>query len=365
VPRLLALRRSSPPMASKVPSTMRAVVARGQGRAGDFSQVAVVPDHPVPRPGRGQVLIRAVASSVNPIDWKLLKMFPLSYPKVLGMDVAGVVAEVGSGCERLHVGDEVWADLGNTLASGDLQLGAYGEYAVADESQVSLKPQSLDFQEAAALPLVGLTSFQALRMVGAPWTGRQGLTVVVTSGAGGTGLVAVQLAKAWGAEQIIAAASEKNAPLLRSLGATRVVDHHKESLWDVLPADSVDVIYDNLGAAGTADAAMAALRPGGKYIFLPGNGGAVSRRPKPGVEQLDYGMCDSSRGEDLDELRALVEAGHLQALVSKTFPLDAIAEAFSASVGGRVVGKIGVQLAAPQHPPEVLGAGRAPSRDAA
>jgi len=344
---LLFLKAAAEP---PLPTTMRAVVATGAGaKEGDFSKVKVVSDRAVPQPGHGQVLLRVEASSVNPVDYKLLsqpffKVFSLS-PKVLGFDVAGTVVEVGSGCTRLKLGDEVWADLGQSGVFHHLiQLGAWAEYAVADESQVGLKPKSFSALEAAALPLVGLTDLQALRMAGAPWPDRRNFTVAITSGSGGTGTPAIQMAKAWGASRIVTAASASHAALLKSLGATDVVDYHDSSLWDFLGNDSVDIVYDNYGAPGTADAAMAAIRSGGVFIFLPGKGGDVSKNPKPGVRQINFGLCDSSKHEDLDALRTLADAGNLTSVVQQSLPLEEIVQALSIVLAGHVVGKLGINV---------------------
>merc|ERR1712224_389076 len=128
---------------------------------------------------------------------------------------------------------------------------------------------------------------------------------------------AIQLAKAYGASRIITAAGASHTDFLQNLGATDVIDYHKASLWDVLPADSVDIVYDNYGSAGTADAALPSIRSGGVFIFLPGKGGAVSKHSKEGVKQIDYGLCDSSHHEDLDALKELVDEGHLKAVIDK------------------------------------------------
>lgn len=332
------------------PTTMRAAVVTGKGsKEGDFSKVSVVTDRPVPSPGKGQVLIKVAASSVNPVEWKLLSS-PLLIPltllksKVWGFDVAGTVEQVGSGCSRLKVGDEVWADLGKSSLFNPIQLGAWAEYAVADESQVGLKPSTLNFQDAGSLPLVALTDYQALKKAGAPWTGRRNLTVVITSGSGGTGIPAIQLAKAYGATRIVTAASASHADLLKSLGATDVIDYHKSSLWEALPADSVDIVYDNYGASGTADAAVPSIRAGGVFIWLPGKGGAASKQPKEGVTQINYGLCDSSRHEDLDALAALASAGKLKGVVQHSYALEEIVQALNASFSGHVVGKVGLDL---------------------
>lgn len=338
----------------EVPETMRAVVATGPTAAGDLKKVHFVTDRKVPRPRSSQVLIKVAASSVNPVDWKILENPLIGFPHVLGFDVAGTVVEVGSNCQRLKVGDEVWADLGKSFLSIGLQLGAWAEYAVADESQVGLKPGSLSFQDAASLPLAGLTDLQALRKAGAPWNGTQNFTVVVTSGAGGTGIPAIQLARALGASNVITASSPEHADLLKSFGATLVVDYHKTTIWEALPEDSVDVVYDNYGAAGTADLAMKVIRPGGVFIFLPGKGGGVSKHPKPGVRQINYGLCDSSKHEDLDALAAFTQAGHLKAYVSQAFGLEDFATAFNVSISGHALGKVGIKVAAASEEPVIV-----------
>jgi len=268
-------------------------------------------------------------------------------PKVLGFDVSGTVEAVGSGCTRLKVGDAIWADLGKSgILKGGVQLGAWAQFAVADESQVGLKPHSLNFTEAATLPLVALTDYQALKKAGFPWTGKKNLTVVVTSGSGGTGVPAIQLVKACGASRIITAASPSHAALLKELGATDVFDYHKTTIWKELPEDSVDIVYDNYGSAGTADAAMPSLRSGGVFVFLPGKGGSISKHPKLGVKQINYGLCDSSKHEDLDALKAIADAGNLKAVVQETFALGDIVKALNASFAGHVVGKLAIDCAA-------------------
>lgn len=327
---------------------MRAAVVYGKAPEGNFSKVKVVSNHPVPQPGRDQVLIRVVASSVNPVDWKLLSnaLYNVASPKIPGFDVAGVIESVGAGCTRLKPGDEVWADLGKTkVLSGLLQLGAWAEFAVADESQVGLKPVSLNFQQAASLPLAAMTDLQALQKTGAPWATDRNVTVVITSGAGGTGTAAIQLAKWFGAGRIVTAASPSNAGILKKLGATDVIDYHQTTIWDALGEDAVDVVYDNYGAPGTADAAMASLRSGGVFVFLPGKGGAVSKHPKPGVRQFNYGLLDCSHHEDLDALAKAADAGSLRAVVLQHFDLTDITKALQASIGGHVVGKVGVDIA--------------------
>lgn len=331
--------------ACAAPSTMRAVVVSGKAAEGDFSRVKVVNDHPVPTPGRGQVLIRVAASSVNPVDWKLMEFPMWGNGLVAGFDVAGIVESVGAQCNRLRVGDAVWADLGKGLLTAPHpQIGAWAEYAVADEEQVGLVPSTLSLEDAASLPLVALTAHQAYEKAKAPWKGPD-VTVVVTSGSGGTGIPGIQLAKAFGATRIITAASPKNADLLRSIGATDVIDYHKSTIWATLQNESVDVVFDNYGAAGTADAAMPSLKSnGGVFVFLPGKGAVVSENPKPGVHQIDFGIVDSSRHEGLDALARFVDNGKLRAVVRESYVLEDVVSALKSSVAGHAVGKIGINI---------------------
>merc|ERR1719183_2989246 len=125
--------------------------------------------------------------------------------------------------------------------------------------------------------------------------------------------------------------------LLKELGATDVFDYHKGTIWEQLTDNSVDIVYDNYGAAGTADAAMPAIRSGGVFIWLPGKGGAKAKHPKEGVTEINYGLCNSSHHEDLDALKTLAEAGHLRAVVQESFPLNDIGKALNASFGGHTV----------------------------
>lgn len=228
-------------------------------------------------------------------------------------------------------------------------------------------PPSLSYGDAGALPLVGLTSLQALREAwphqpqpkqrrsGPPPPPPPPPSVFITSGAGGTGHVAIQIAKAWGAN-VTAVGGTADAYFMLKLGANSVVDYQIQSnVFAGIPDNSLDVVYDNFGAPGTADHAMAALKPGGTFIFLPGNGGAISPAPKKGVRQIDFGDVDPGNYTDLDALSALVENGKLFPHVQATFSIDGeIPAAFNLSMKGAVQGKIGVLIPAvplPRPPP--------------
>lgn len=246
--------------------------------------------------------------------------------------------------------DTVWADLGKVeVLKLGLQLGAYAEYAVASESQVGHAPKTLPLADAGTLPLVALTSYQALRKTGAgsTWDTGKGktFTVVITSGSGGTGFVGVQLAKAWGATRIVTAAGPQNAGWLKEMGASEVIDYHSSTIWENLANGTVDVVYDNYGAPGTADLAMPKMKSGGIFIWLPGKGGGKAKHPRKDVTEIDYGLCDSSKHEDLDALASIADKGELKAHVGNWFDLQDIPAAFNLSQHGKAAGKIGVRVA--------------------
>ncbi len=303
-----------------LPTTMDAMVASKAMPKGDLSALGLRRDAKVPTPRHGQVLIQVRASSVNPVDWKIIEtgggFGVFRFPHVIGFDLAGTVVAC-PGCRRVRVGDDVWADNGEFWPLRGGELGAYAQYALSDETQVALKPPNLNWEEAATLPLVGLTSLQALQETGAPWAELKAPQVMITSGAGGTGFVAVQMAKAWGAN-VTAVGSPADEKFIRSLGADAFIDYTlHDNVFEVLANNSLDVVYDNFGAPGTADQAMPALRAGGTFIFLPGDGGAVSKHPKPGVKQINYGLCKSTNHTDLDILRVLVEGGQVRPRVQQ------------------------------------------------
>jgi len=315
---------------------------------------------PTPRAGFGNVLIRVNGSSVNPSDVDTVEGGGCT--NGCGADVSGTVVEC-VGCKRLKVGDEVW-----TVAEG-----AYADYVTSPESFTSLKPAVLPHGAAATIPEVGLTSLLSLKRtgsrpgtpipVGTPWPSTKNLTIAITAGSGGTGFIGIELAKAYGAVHIATATTGADGiAFVRSLGATIVVDYKKEDLFESLPDNSVDIVYDNYGAEGTADKAMRTIRPGGVYLLMPHGEcfekktqgpPCLSAHPKPGVTQLNYVTgpdFDAHALQGLDELAALFNAGKLSAHVDQTFSLQDAAKAFAYSAGpgeggvGEHIGKISITM---------------------
>lgn len=307
---------------------MRAAIYDNYGGA-DVLDVREVADPPV---GPDTVLVRTRATSVNPVDWKIREgylqgAYPHHLPVIPGWDVAGVVEAVGPAVRTgLQVGDEVYG----YVRRDDVAFGTTAELVPAPERTVTRRPASLSFEEAAALPLAGLTAYQALtEALGV----ENGDRVLVHAGAGGVGHLAVQIAAALGAE-VVATASERNHDFLRELGASEVVDYRRGPVGEQLEMP-VDAVLDLVGGDALADApnqvkdtsrvasivdAQTVLGMGGRYVFV---------RPERA---------------HLDALAALADEGRLRVKVAATYPLDRVADAHRASEEGHTRGKIVVTV---------------------
>lgn len=281
--------------------TMRAVtVARFGG-----PEAVEITEHPVPRPGPGQVRIRVKAAAVNPVDLAMRSgVFGGEERIGLGWDVAGLVDAVGPGVTR-PLGERVMA-----VATGHRKpLGAQADHLVVDSDTLAPVPASLDFTQAATLPLNATTAAQALRLLGlAP-----GGSLLVTGAGGGVGTHAVELARHWGL-RVTGLGSAAHEDFVRSRGA----DHYLPR-GAALPAAGFDGVLD---AAALGQAALAAVRDGGAYAGLwPGSEPAAER----GIRVAALGV--QSDGALLTELAALAERGVLSTRVAATYPLHAAAEA--------------------------------------
>eukprot|EP00035_Acanthoeca_spectabilis_P033897 m.25971 g.25971 ORF g.25971 m.25971 type:complete len:1077 (+) comp6262_c0_seq1:117-3347(+) len=328
---------SAPGTAGALP--MRRVVAPGFVGTNwselSLETLSALPALPTPT----SVRVAVVGSSVNPVDWKIIEQrlypgLPASFPAPLGMDMAGVVQEVGSGCPRLKAGDRVWADLAED------NLGGYSTYTVVECDHLGLVPQELSLSDAAVLPLVSMTGLAALTTAGAPWT--TGPVVVVLGGSGGCGTSGIQMALAYGAATVITTTSADNFDFVRSLGATKVFDYRTQDWAKELGPNSVDVVYDTVGETGTADKAMTTLRSNGWFVTIAG---ALADKVPPTLHQafIHHWMKNVTA---LDRIAALISAGKLKAHIQSTFALDQIPAAFAASTSGQVVGKLAINTTA-------------------
>jgi NADPH:quinone reductase-like Zn-dependent oxidoreductase len=281
------------------------------------------------------VLIEARAAGVNPVDHLIVKGFmsagPLTQPLAIGNEVAGVVAAVGSEVADFAVGDEVFARVDPRVG------GAFAEYVAVDQALVAAKPEALSFEEAASLPLVGLTAWQALTeqaQVG------PGTRVLIHGGAGGVGSVAVQLAKHLGAE-VVATASADSVELVRTLGADQVVDYRAEQFDEVV--SGVDVVFDTVGGQ-TQDRSFRVLKPGGTLVSIVPIADAEAKKAEWNVDARAFMM--RPHGEQLARLGALVDSGELRPLLETTFPLAEAAEALGKVERGGARGKTVLRIPA-------------------
>ena len=280
---------------------------------------------PRPEPQAGEVLLRVHAAGVNQIDWKirqgLMKDFqPVTFPYTPGIEVAGVVEEVGP---------DVAADLIGQAVLGQIAAGAYAEYVTVPVEALALKPETLSFIEAAAFPVGATTAWRTLFDNGGLTSGQR---VLIQGAAGGVGLFAVQLAK-WKGAQVIGTASTANLEFVRSLGADTVVDYTTTPVESVV--QDVDLVLDGVGAA-TLSSSLAALRHGGTLISIAG-------MPSPEQAQARGVHAMMSRGPasvPLETLTRLVDEGHLKVPAGKTFPLSEVQQAHEYSQSGHGRGRI-------------------------
>jgi alcohol dehydrogenase len=296
----------------------------------------------VPSPGLGHALVKMKAASVNPVDIDMVEpgcnssVFGSLACKrgTLGTDGAGVVVKSGLLC-NLKAGDEVYGNIGKS----------YAEYTTVACGKVAAKPNRLSFIDAGAIGVVAGTSYQCLEKLGLPADGSKNLTVVVTSGQGGTGSMAVQLAKAMGATRVITAASGEGIAYVKKLGADEVVDYHKQDLFDdYLQADSVDLVFDNLGSKGTADRAMHAIRKGGAFlVLLGGNGGTISKHPKDGVQQHKFWLQPAGRKE-FSQIAKYFDEGKLQPVTSAVYGIKDVPRCWTDKEAGKFFGKLAIDI---------------------
>lgn len=290
-------------------------------------------DAPRPHPAPGDVLVRVHAAGINPVDWKireghLKEMLHHTLPLVLGWDVSGVVAALGAGVTRFKVGDEVFS-------RPDIERdGAYAEFIVIRETEVALKPKSVDHVHAAALPLAGLTVWQSLFDAAALTAGQR---VLIHAAAGGVGSLAVQLAKGRGAH-VIGTASAKNHAFVRALGADEVVDYERERFETVI--GPVDVVFDTMGG-DIQTRSWKVLKRGGILVSIaspPSAEAAVAHG-----ERFAFVFTQPSAAQ-LAEIATLVDAGKLKAIVETVLPLAAAVRGQALSAAGHTRGKIVLQV---------------------
>src|SRR5712675_611561 len=319
---------AAPALAANAP-TMQAIVSRCYGPPEVLRLEAIA--KPVPK--ADELLVRVHAASVNPLDWHYMRGKPylvrleagMGAPEVprLGVDFAGTVEAVGSSVTRFKPGDEVFGG----------RTGAFAEYVTIRESRnVVLKPASVSFEQAAAIPIAAITALQALRDKGHLKPGQK---VLVNGASGGVGTFAVQIAKACGAE-VTGVCSTRNLALVQSLGADHVVDYTREDFTK--GSERYDVILDNVPNHSLSECRRI-LTPKGKYVMIGGGGPNEGRWTGPFgrvihtlllspfiSQQMGMMMADANH-KDLTILADMMQAGTVKPIIDRTYPLSQIADA--------------------------------------
>ncbi|MCC6658716.1 MAG: NADP-dependent oxidoreductase [Rhodocyclaceae bacterium] len=329
------------------------VVPRG------FPSVIELGELPAPQAGPGELLVAVHAASVNPVDFKirdgLLKMIvPFRFPLILGNDLSGVVQAVGAGVTRFRPGDAVFARLDKQ------RIGAFAEFAVVAEADAAAKPANLSHVEAAAVPLAGLTAWQALFEIGGLKAGQK---VLIHGGSGGVGSFAIQLARHAGAT-VATTVGARNADLARSLGADIVIDYKTQRFEDVV--SDQDLVFDTQ-AGDIQHRSFAVLKRGGVLVSIAGKpDGRLVRQwglnPLLGV-LLDFLSRKTLRlakrhgvryeylfmrpsGAQLERIGRLLSEGSVKTIIDKVFPLEQVRDALAYSEAGHATGKVVVEVKA-------------------
>jgi NADPH:quinone reductase-like Zn-dependent oxidoreductase len=332
---LLAVLAGSPillpiPVARSATRTMKAVVIHEYGGP----EVLKYEDISRPEPNDDQLLIRVIAAGVNPVDGMIRSgMFAKegnrAFPIILGGDVAGLVEKVGSKITKFKAGDAVFA-----YVSLD-DSGGYAQYALVTEREAASKPKSLTYVEAAAVPIVAMTAWQALvdtAKLGA------GQTVLIHGGSGGVGSFAIQIAKARGAK-VIATASTANQDLLKQLGADVAIDYTKQKFEDI--AKDVDVVLDAIGR-DTLARSYGVVKKGGIIVSLVARP-KDSELEKHGIRGT--GLNVEPNSEELAEIGKLIDDERIKVIVFQTFPLSEAMKAQEQVATGHTRGKIVLKIA--------------------
>ncbi len=299
-------------------------------------EVLSLDEIPVPDIAPDEVLVRVVAASINPVDWKvragyLAQMMPHQMPLTLGWDVSGVVAAVGSQVTQWQVGDAVYSrpDLARN--------GTYAEFVAIRAGECARKPRTISHVEAASLPLAGITAWEAMMDTARV---RAGQRVLVHAGSGGVGSLAIQLVKAAGAT-VVATASGRNRALVESLGVDQFVDYTTTTLLQAV--EPVDAVFDTIGGE-VQEASWSLLKPGGIQVSIispPDEARAAAMGVRGGFVFI------GPNAPVLDKLAGMVDGGRLRPIVGAEFALEDIAQAHALSESGRAVGKIVLYVGKP------------------
>jgi NADPH:quinone reductase-like Zn-dependent oxidoreductase len=284
-----------------------------------------------PEPQAGEVLIHVHAAGVNPVDWKIRQGFmkdfrPMQFPYIPGVDLAGVVEEVGPGVTAFQKGQAVF---------GQSAKGAYAEYTTASVETLALKPEKLNFDEAAAIPVGATTAWQGLFDQGGLQAGQR---VLIQGASGGVGSFAVQFAR-WKGAHVIGTTSTANVDFVRSLGAETVVDYTSTPVEQVV--HDVDLVLDTVGAH-TLESSVQAVKRGGTLVTIAGQPPEEKVKER-GVHVALFSSRVSSKL--LQTFAQLIDEGQVKVFVGAKFPLRDAQRAHELSQSGHGRGRIVLHIA--------------------
>jgi len=312
---------------------------------------------PVPTIKDDEVLVEIYAASVNQLDSKIKagefkQILPYRLPLILGHDVAGKVTQVGSKVKKFKIDDEVYAK------AADFHIGAFAEYISMNENVVALKPKNITMEQAASIPLVALTSWQAFVERAQL---KRGQKVFIQAGSGGVGTIAIQLAKHLGAK-VATTTSSANTEMVKNLGADVIVDYKKEDFENVLK--DYDVVLNSQDTK-TLEKSLRILKPNGKAISISGPPTPefgeqikanllmktilkfISAKIRKQAKKLDVDysfLFMKADGNQLAEITKLIEAGIIKPVIDKVFPFDQTNEALAYVESGRAKGKVVIKV---------------------
>jgi NADPH:quinone reductase-like Zn-dependent oxidoreductase len=317
---------------------------------GDLKDSLAIGEIEKPSVKPNDILIAVKAASLNPIDFKLAEgklkeMVHLNLPSTIGFDLSGVVTEIGADVTDFKIGDEVFSRVPQE------QMGTVTAYVTVKSDVVAKKPVSISFEEAAGLPLIGLTAIQALEGVGI----KEGDRVLIHAGSGGVGSFAIQYAKAKGAF-VYTTTSTKNVDWVKALGADRVIDYKTEDYKKI--ANNVDTVFDTLGGDYTFDA-FAIIKKGGKVTSIVGPpdeetakhmGMTDYKLPEELAKLINEKSADykltwmQPNSKQLEKITIMVDDGKIKPVVDKVYAFEKGIEAYQYLATGRAKGKVIITL---------------------
>lgn len=295
----------------------------------DYDTEIEIADIDLPELKDDSVLIAVHAASLNPIDYILQsgamkEMIPLKFPHIMGFDVSGEITEVGKTVTDFKVGDAVFA------RANQQDAGAIAQTARLKATELALKPENISHQEAASVPLAGLTAWQALISKA---NLKSGDKVLIHAGSGGVGTLAIQIAKHFGAH-VATTCSARNADLVRNLGANVVIDYKTEAFDEVL--SDYDIVFDMMGGE-TLNRSFKVLKQGGTLVSIKGQD-TENLASEYGV-RFEWFFMEPD-GAMLADLGALIKDGAVKPVIDSVYPMDETAKAYEALKDGHAVGKI-------------------------